>query len=109
MTDAGRRVDGAVDPVNDADGDALRLARRIAETVDDGIFSGRENLSSAIVAILERGRLALDEAAWPVLNVVVEEPRLAQDAGPFGLDDVVILNRKIDVVADAAAERAGGV
>jgi hypothetical protein len=76
VADAGRGVDCAVDPIGDADRNALRLAWRIAEAVNNRILAGCEDLSGAIVAFFERRRLALDEAAGAVLDVMIAEPRL---------------------------------
>ena len=41
--------------------------------------------------------------------MVIEEPRLAENAGVLGLGDVVVFNRQLHIVADAAAKGAGGV
>ena len=59
--------------------------------------------------LLEAGRLAFDQAAGPILDLVIEKPRLAQHAGPLGFDDRVSFDRQVDIVAHAAAERAGGI
>ena len=109
VADAGRGVDRAVDPVGDAHRHALRFAGRIAQAVDDRILADRQNLGGAIVAGFERGGLAVDQATRPIFDTVIQKPRLAQHAGPLGLDDVIVFDRQIDIVAHAAAERAGGV
>jgi hypothetical protein len=44
-----------------------------------------------------------------ILNVVVEEPRFAKEAGVLGLDNLVAIDGQFHIVADAAAEGAGGV
>jgi hypothetical protein len=53
-------------------------------------------------------------AGWPwiarrLLDVVIQEPARAENAGPLGFDNPVAIDRQVDVVAHAPAERASGV
>ena len=74
-----------------------------------GYLASARICAARSMPVFDRGRLTVDQATGPLVDVVVEEPGLAQHAGPLGFDDVVVLDRQIDVVAHAAAERAGGV
>ena len=109
VANAGGRVDRAADPIGNAHGHALRLARRVGESIDDGVARRRQNLRGPLDAFLERGGLAVDRGDRPIFDVVIQEPRFAQHAGPLGLDDVVVDDLQVDVVANAAAKGAGGV
>ena len=59
---------------------------------------------------IDRGGLPVDQRIGiePFRGVVVE-PRLAEAARALGLDDPSSSACKLDIVADAAAKRAGGV
>ena len=73
------------------------------------VFGVGQDLRGPFDPLVDRGRLAVDQARRAVVGLMVQEPRFAQHAGPLGLDDVIVLDRQVDVVAHAAAERAGGV
>ena len=108
MTNAGGCVDRTADPVDNAHRHPLSFARRVAKPVDDRIFARGEYLGRAIVAIFDRGGLTIDQATRPVFDTVIEKPGLAQHASPLGFDDVaVVLDREVDIIANATAERAG--
>ena len=109
MADAGRRVDVTTDPVSNTDCDTLRFRSGITQTVDQWIASFRENLCSTPDPFLDRGRFTPDQATWPVLYLVVQEPGVSQHAGALGLDDPVSLDREVNIVTDAAAESTGGI
>jgi hypothetical protein len=109
VADRGGRIDAAADAVGDGDGDALRLAGRVGKAVDDRVARLREDARRPLDRLVERRGLPFDGRHGAILDVVVEEPRLAEDARVLGLGDVVVLDGQFHVVADAAAERAGGV
>jgi hypothetical protein len=44
-----------------------------------------------------------------MLSRVIEEPGLAQHAGPLGFDDPLFVGVQLNIIADAPAEGAGGV
>jgi len=55
--------------------------------------------------VLQRRGLAVNEATRTVLDAVVEKPRLAQHGRRrFGLDNMIVLNGQIDVVAHTTAK-----
>ncbi len=107
---AGRGVDAAADPVADRDRHALGFRGCVRQAVDDRVFRlgqdprrafDRHPPASAGFAVDQTGRTSLEPMA--------EEPRLAQDAGVLRLGDAIALDLERDVVAEAAAEGAGGV
>src|SRR5439155_25954104 len=73
------------------------------------VAGASQDLRRALDRLVERGRPSLDEGDGPVLDVVVEEPGLAEHAGVLGPGDLVALDGQFHVVANAAAEGAGGV
>src|SRR5262249_58870729 len=75
------RVHAAADAVGDGDGDALRLAGRVGQAVDDGVARVGQDRGRLRDGLVQRRGLAADQGDGPVLDVVVEEPRLAEDAG----------------------------
>ena len=109
VANAGRRVDAAADPVADRHRHALGLGGRVAEPVDDRVLRLDQDPRGAFDPILHRGRLAFDQAGRAVLVLMTEEPRLPQNACTLGLGDAIPFDFQRDVVADAAAESAGGV
>ena len=63
-------------------------------------------LRRAIVAFFERRWLAVDETTGAIFDVVIEEPRLPEDARPNGFRDVVVFDVQLNVVARASTKRA---
>ncbi len=104
-----RRVDAAADAVGNGHGHALGLAGGVGKAVDNRISCLEENACGFLHRLIERRRFAADCRHGPLLDVVIEEPRLAQNAGVLGPDDAVVLDGQFHVVADTAAEGAGGV
>ena len=49
------------------------------------------------------------QATWPIIDFVVQKPSFAKHAGSLGLGDRMTFHGQVDVIADAAAERACGV
>src|SRR4029079_12382569 len=72
----------------------------------DRVLRVGENAGCALDAFLDGGRTSLDQTARTIVSVVVIEPGLAQHARALRIDDVVVLDRDVDVVTHAAAERA---
>ena len=106
MTNARGRVDRAIDPIDDADGNSLRFTRRVTQTITNRILPIRQNLCRSVVSLFQGCGIAVDRTARPVFNTVIEKPRLAQHTSSFGFDDVVVLDRQLNVVADATAKSA---
>src|ERR1019366_5665907 len=73
-------IDACPDAIGDGDSNALRLARGVRQAVDDRIPRPGENARGALNALLERGRLPVHQRGRAVLDGVVQEPRLAEDA-----------------------------
>ena len=60
--------------------------------------------------VVDRGGLAVDQRVGiQTLRRMVPEPGVAEAAGILRLDDPIAVGVELDVVAHAAAERAGGV
>ena len=87
-----RRIDAAADPVRDRDGHTLRFASRVGQSVDNRIAGTRQNLRGPLDGFFQRRRLAFDRGDRPLLDMVVEEPRLAKHAGVLRLGDLVVLD-----------------
>ena len=92
--------------IDDADGNSLRFTRRVTQPITDRILPTRQNLCRSVVSLCQACRLAVDRTTRSVFNTVIEKPRLAQCTRSFGFDDVVVLDRQLNVVADATAESA---
>ena len=58
---------------------------------------------------VERSGLPINVTRWPVFDLVIQKPRIAQHAGSLGFDNVIAFDFQVDVVADATTECAGGV
>jgi len=109
VTDRRGGVDAAADAVGNGDGDSLGFASRVGESVDDWIPRPRQDLCRTLDAFFKRGRLAVDDGDGPFLDMMVKEPRFAENSGVLGLGNVVVLNGQLHVVADAAAKGTGGI
>ena len=109
VADGGCRIDAAADAIRDGDGDTLGFTRCIRESVDDRVARVRQDLRGALDSVLQRRRFAAHQRNGPILDVMIEKPRLAKYARPFRFRDVIILNRQIDVIANATAKRAGRI
>src|SRR5207248_11284965 len=86
-----------------------RLASRVRQAVYDRVTGVRQEAGRRLDPFLQARRLAPDGDGRTILDVVVEEPGLAQHAGVLRLRDAVAFDGQINVVTDAAAEGAGGV
>ena len=109
MTDRSRCIDAAADPVGNGHGNALGFAGRIRQAVDDRVPRVGQDLGGPLYRVLQAGRPAFNEGHGAVLDMVVEEPGFAEDASVFRLGDSVAFDSQFHVIADAAAEGAGGV
>ena len=109
VANAGRRVHVAADPIRNADGHALRFARRVAQAIDQRVLGLGQDLRGAFHPLLDRRRMAVDAAGRLILDVVVEKPGFAQHAGSFRFHDVRTVDLQFDVVANTPTKSAGGV
>ena len=92
--------------------DALCLAGGVRQAVDDGVAGLGQDLRRRLDRFVGGGLAARPiSGERALLDAVLLEPRLAQHAGVLRLGDLVLgdVHRQVDVVADAAAEGAGGV
>src|SRR5437867_1768703 len=89
---------------------ALRVARDIAQPVDERQVGFVQVLCRRIDRGGEGGGFSVDERVWKqTLRGVVLEPGLSETAGVLGLDDSIAVGVQLDVVTDAATEGARGV
>jgi vancomycin resistance protein YoaR len=104
-----RRIDATADAVGDGHGDALRLAGGVRKAINDGVFRIDQDSRGEVDRGIEVRRLPLDRRHRPFLDMVIEEPCLAQHAGVLRLGDVVPFDGQLHVVAHTTAKSAGGV
>src|SRR5262249_42292615 len=110
VSERGMAVDDAADQLRQGDCFTLRLARDVAQPVNERHVGVQQMIRRGLDRVVHRRRPAVDQGVRiEALGGVVLEPRFAQAAGPLGLDDLLTLGVQLDVVADAAAEGAGGV
>jgi hypothetical protein len=87
----------------------LGFAGGVGKAIGHRVVRAGENLRRTLDGLLITGGLSVNTGVRFVLDMVVEEPRLAEDAGPLGFDDLVALDAQVDVIAHAPAKGAGGV
>ena len=99
-------VDCAANPITDADGNPLRLRRRVTQTVDQGVSRGREYSRGSLDPFGYTRRLALYQARRAIFDLVVQKPAIPQHASPLGIDNSVTFDGQINIVANATAKCA---
>ena len=103
-------VDGGADPVGQRDGRGLRLDGGLGQAQDDRRPGPAQDLRRAIEGLGHRDAPAVDGGRGPIPRAVIaEEPGAAAVAGVPGRDDPAGGDGQDDVVAQAAAGRAGRV
>ena len=106
----GVAVDHTSDELGQRDRFTLRLARDVAQPVDERQVGFVQILRGSIDSGGKRRGFSVDDRVWKVtLRGVMLEPSLSETAGVLGLDDSIAVGVQLDVVTDAATKCARGV
>lgn len=92
--------------VGQRDGFSLRFTGGVAQSVNQRHVSVMQVRCGRFDSVVHRGFVSVDQSVWiVVVRRMIQEPRLAEDAGFPGFVDSRLVEVKLNVVADAAAER----
>ncbi len=95
--------------IAERNGSALGLGSGARKTANYRVSRVVQDPSGPLDAFFERGGLSRDHALRSFGAAMAQEPRFAESTRVRGVSDAVSLDLERDVIAHAAAKRAGGV
>ena len=109
MAERSRGIERGADMLAEGDGRPLPLRAAARQTVDQGRMRGSEEFCCAGHGRFERDSLAIDHGNGGLATLLTERPRFGQTASPLAFANPLVLYADAQIVANAAANRAGDI